>query len=437
MTDFRPLELDPLHPKRHLRILQTPFGPRAVYDSVSFCTRCGSCQQTCPTYVLTSEETFSPRGRNQAARLVIEGKLNPAKNQELLSRIVNSCLLCGRCTQACAGKIPTAEHMLEMRRALNTRALPGLLHALLSWRSRRPGLFRFTVRAGLVLRQAGAARLLRLTGLTRLKSLAWINHADDILPTRTPLLAKRLRQEQIPAATQQTALIYLPSLEAEFFMPDLAASTLKTAAGKRGALVWQNTPSGLFEYVYGNVRQSRRLVKNLIRRREQTAGGKLPLLTDSADVYLFLRRAPQLFEGFPRWQRKAREFAANVRFITDFMPKKPVRAAEINTPVRLDPSALFLREGEPFDSARKTLKTLFKKNFVECLYKDADTPAFGYSFVRHNLAKRVCLNAVRNIARTQTGTVFTLSGLSALELDFYLKQFYPYARADHFARLNG
>lgn len=433
MPDFRPLELDPLHPKRHLRALQTPFGARAVYDSVSFCTRCGSCQQACPTYILTAEETFSPRGRNQAVRLAAEGKLNPAQNKELLSRMVNACLLCGRCTQACAGKIPTAEHMLEMRRALNQRALPGLLQTLLSWRSRRPGLFRFIIRAGLILRRAGAARLLRLTGLTRLKSLAWINHADDILPARTPALSKRISQ----AHPKNPALIYLPSMEAEFFMPDLALSVLNTAAKKRGALIWRNTPSGLFEYVYGDLRQSRRLVKNLIRRRERAAGGKLSLLTDSADVYLFLRRAPQLFDRWPRWQKKAREFAENVLFITDFMPKKPARAAEINTPVRLDPSALFLREGEPFDSARKTLKTLFKKNFVECLYKDADTPAFGYSFVRHNLAKRVCLNAVRGIARTQTGTVFTLSGLSALELDFYLKQFYPYARADHFARLNG
>ena len=437
MSDFRPLELDPLHPKRHLRTLHTPFGPRAVYDSASFCTRCGSCQQACPTYVLTAEETFSPRGRNQAVRLAAEGKLNPAQNKELLSRLVNSCLLCGRCTQACAGKIPTAEHMLELRRTLNGRALPALLHTLLSWRSRRPGLFRFMVRAGLALRRAGAVRLLRLMGLTRLPGLAWINHADDILPARTPAFAKRLRQAKIPAAPQDPALIYLPSLEAEFFMPDLAASVLQTAAPKRGAHIWQNTPSGLFEYVYGNVRQSRRLVKNLIRRREQTGGGKLPLLTDSVDVYLFLRRAPQLFERWPRWQQKAREFAEHVLFITDFMPKKPARAAEIASPVRLDYSALFRREGEPFADAQKTLKTLFKKNFVECLYKDADTPAFGYGFVRHNLAERVCMDAVRSIARTQTGTVFTLSGLSALELDFCLKQFYPYAKADHFARLNG
>lgn len=437
MSDFRPLELDPLYPKRHLRTLHTPFGPRAVYDSASFCTRCGSCQQACPTYVLTAEETFSPRGRNQAVRLAAEGKLNPAHNKELLSQMVNSCLLCGRCTQACAGKIPTAEHMLELRRTLNERALPALLHTLLSWRSRRPGLFRFTVRAGLALRRAGAVRLLRLMGLTRLPGLTWINHADDILPARTPAFAKRLRQAQISTAPQDPALIYLPSLEAEFFMPNLAVSVLQTAAKKCGAHIWQNTPSGLFEYVYADVRQSRRLVKNLIRRREQTGDGKLPLLTDSVDVYLFLRRAPQLFDRWPRWQKKARTFAENVLFITDFMPKKPARAAEITASVRLDYSALFQREGEPFASAQKTLKTLFKKNFVECLYKDADTPAFGYSFVRHNLAKRVCMDAVRGIARTQTGTVFTLSGLSALELDFYLKQFYPYAKADHFARLNG
>ena len=120
------------------------------------------------------------------------------------------------------------------------------------------------------------------------------------------------------------------------------------------------------------------------------------------------------------------------------MPRKPAGTENFkNAPVRLDKGALFLREGKVFDKAQTTLKTLFKKNFVECLYKDADSPAFGYSFVRFNCAPEIWLRAVQSTARTQTGTVFTLSGLSALELNFYLKKFYPSAKADHFVRLNG
>lgn len=354
------------------------------------------------------------------------------KNKKRLEEMVNSCLLCGRCTQACAGKIPTAEHMLEMRRALHSRALPGLLQGLLSCRNKKPRVFAALVRTGLLLRRCGLVWALRKVGITSLPGLQWINHADDILPRkicRQPLHA--ISQPQEPT------LIYLPSLEAEFFMPSLAEAVLKQVQAKYRPVTWSNVSSGLFEYVYGDVRQSRRLLRRLILRHGQLAGGRLPLLTDSIDVYLFLLRAPQLFAQWPRWQQKAQDFVQHLRFITDEWNKKNKGTADVARRVRLDSSALFLREGPVFDEARKILKTQFKKNFVECLYKDADAPAFGYSFVRHNMGQRVLMDAVRSAARTQTGTVFTLSGLSALELNFYLKQFYPYAKADHLARLNG
>ena len=149
-------------------------------------------------------------------------------------------------------------------------------------------------------------------------------------------------------------------------------------------------------------------------------------------------RAPHLFAAWPKHRRQAQEFAKQLKFVTDILPRNPAGAEGFkNAPVRLDKGALFLREGKAFDKAQTILKTLFKKNFVECLYKDADAPAFGYSFVRFNRAPEICLRAVQSAARTQTGTVFTLSGLSALELNFYLKKFYPSAKADHFVRLNG
>ena len=438
MTDFFVPELDPLHPRRHLSALDTPFGRRSVYDSVSYCTRCGSCQQACPTYLLTAQETFSPRGRNQLVRLAAEGKLNLKKNRQLAEKILNTCLLCGRCTQACAGKIPTAEHMLELRRTLQTRALPRLLFGLLSLRGSHPRLFSAWVKTGLWLRRLGVVTLVRRCGLTRLAGLQWVNHADDILPDAPDRPQRTAWKQKDVLPQQEPTLIYLPSLEADFFMPSVALSTLTLVEQKKHRVqIWHNTASGLFEYVYGDIRQSRRLLRRLINRRAQTAGGSLPLLTDSIDVYLFLRRSPQLFTDWPRWRAKAEELAKSVLFVTDVWPRARLTQPDKETRVRLDASALFTREGAPFDKAHKILQTQFKKNFVECLYKDADTPAFGYSFVRQNLHHKICMSAVQGIARTQTGTVFTLSGLSALELNFYLKRFYPLAQADHLTRLNG
>lgn len=423
------------NPHKLLHALHTPFGKRSVYDSAAHCTRCGCCQQACPSLRVKKQETFSPRGRNQALRLLMEGKLDARAHKSLLEEMINSCTLCGRCVETCAGKIPTAEHMLELRRRLNLRALPGLLQAVLSLRNTSPALFKRLVRTGLILRQLGFIKLLRAAGLTRLSAFAWINRADQLLPRRTPELKKYLSRQNLAGTPQNPDLVYLPSMEAEFFLPGLAASVLKTASAKHRPTLWTNQSSGLFEYVYGDIRKSRRAVRRLIRRHEQT--GSLPLVTDSADVFIFLRRSTQLFSGNKRWEEKARRFAARVRFAAELLPKKPACAADVKTPVRLDYSALLSREGEPFDSAHKILKTLFKKNFVECLYTDADTPAFGYGFVRDNLMPDFALQTVRTIAQTQAATVFTLSGLSALELDYWLKRFYPSAQAEHVISLNG
>ncbi|HLF77008.1 MAG TPA: 4Fe-4S dicluster domain-containing protein, partial [Dehalococcoidia bacterium] len=43
-------------------------GPRA--EDLARCVHCGFCLQACPTYVITSLETESPRGRIALARAV-------------------------------------------------------------------------------------------------------------------------------------------------------------------------------------------------------------------------------------------------------------------------------------------------------------------------------------------------------------------------------
>ena len=87
--------------KKHLVQLQTPLGMRNVYDSVCFCNRCGMCAPVCPAYEAEPKESTSPRARNQALRLLLEGKIRAKQNRSTLEKLVTSCTLCGRCEQVC------------------------------------------------------------------------------------------------------------------------------------------------------------------------------------------------------------------------------------------------------------------------------------------------------------------------------------------------
>lgn len=411
--------------RAHLTSLHTAFGTRSVYDSICFCNRCGMCASVCPSYQQTQQEPFSPRGRNQACRQVLTGKVKKNKQeQQLLQEILLSCDLCGRCLQACPGQIPTAQHMLELRRRLGISLLPRSVSYLLRLWQSKP---RVVEKLGKIFCLVRRSEIIR--GFGWIFKLNWISHLLDICPAST--------SAPVIQAVEDPTLIYLPSFEAQVIMPWLFAQTYKLAIQQHHTLVWQHTASGLFEYVYGDVRQARRQVHQLILRHARTAKGQLPILTDSIDVYNFLVQVPQLFDSFPSFKRKATNFAKHVCFITDLLPDKPKLVVSFPGSIQLMPSALFSQQTKPISAAHQILHTLFKKNFVQCEYKDVNVSPCGYGFVKHTRAPDYALAAVQTVATHQTQTVFVLSGLAALELAFYLRKFYPTAHVRHIIELTG
>lgn len=406
----------------HLSTLQTPFGARNVYDSVCYCNRCGVCANACPSYRQRQQEPFSPRGRNQILRQLLTGKLKAKREHKLLQKVLASCTLCGHCVQHCPGQIPTPQHMLELRRRLGISLLPRTLVYLLRLRQTTPQLFAFIVKSEFFLRRTGCLKL-----ISYVSGFTWLKHALEILPSTVKI--------SMGVSVENPTLIYLPSLEAEFFMPALFKKTYQLAAQKHNVTVWQNTSSGLFEYVYGDLRRARKLVRAIITRHANIKGGTLPILTDSIDVYNFLIRSAELFVGFPTFEQKARDFAACVRYVTDLFPSELTKGSSFPIPVKLYSGAIFSQETLPQQKARQILSTLFEKNFVQCGYKDETVPPLGCGFVVHTSAPAYSVSAVRTIAAHQIQTVFVLSGLTALELAFYVRKFYPVAQARHIVEL--
>ena len=125
-----------------------------------------------------------------------------------------------------------------------------------------------------------------------------------------------------------------------------------------------------------------------------------------------------------------------VRFVTDFLPKK-VAATSVQMPVMLMSSALFSDESAAQVTAAKILQTHFKKNLVQCGYKDVALVPLGYNFSTQPTWKAYQLQVVRTVALHQVRTVFVLSGLAVLVLQHQLHRFYPSAQARHIATLNG
>jgi len=97
----------------------------------SRCVKCGLCLPECPTYQLTQNEAFSPRGRIALAAALEKKQTTP--DHQFRQRM-NSCLLCRRCEKLCPSGVKFGRIMDEARALQNDGhfGLQGLLNETIS-----------------------------------------------------------------------------------------------------------------------------------------------------------------------------------------------------------------------------------------------------------------------------------------------------------------
>jgi len=102
---------------RGRQFLNPYHGLQDIYASAKICNRCGACAQACPSYKALGAEIYSPRGRNQLLRFILDRRItNKAAKKDIL-RPAETCLMCGQCAASCAAFAPAAKHMRQIKRA--------------------------------------------------------------------------------------------------------------------------------------------------------------------------------------------------------------------------------------------------------------------------------------------------------------------------------
>ena len=390
------------------------------------CTRCNACVQSCPSYLLQREEMFAPRGRVQLLRLILENKLKPTENWQTISCAVQSCALCARCTQACAGQIPLAHQMIALRRASRLQSLPTLLYALITLKDKRPALFHTLLCTFGYLRRLGV-----VTAFGFLLP-AWLKHAHAIFPRKMISLRSILCGQNTQPA--QPDLIYLPSFVAEYLDGTLGHAALKITQIQNARILFHQ-PNGLFAYLYGKHTTALKQAKNLLRTWEKLSAARpLVLLTESVELYGFLKNYPVLFANLPGWKKRAETFAKHVKFITDFNFSDEKQLPS-STRVGLDDSTILYPAAALSERAQEILLTTANKNMVHCRYSRFPVPVAGRAFAYPAQAQQWVLAHIRDVAQNQLTNIYCLSGWAALELNAALARYYPGTQAKHFAFL--
>ncbi|MBI3547554.1 MAG: (Fe-S)-binding protein [Elusimicrobia bacterium] len=422
--------------------LRTDLGDRSAYDAASQCNRCGYCEQACPTYVVTGDEGKSARGRNQLVRLMLENKLKDPKSvQDALA----TCLLCGACTTVCYAHVPTADLVLEGRRALRaSEPVPVLMKVLGELVERRPRLLAVLLKGANILKRLGVSRLASRTHVLRLLGMAGLEEAErHVEEAPLSFLGERLRRDPELAPSADARWAYFAPCGPNYLYPRVGEATtyvLKKTAGPGTFL--DNPCCGLLFYNYGDLEAARRMARRNIENYEERADG-LPVWGDCSSCVAHLKTYPQMFLDDAGWRARAEAFAKNVKDAAEMSssavpppaPRAPTSDPRGCTYTYHD--SCRARNGEGIVAQpRLLMKTMCGDGYRELPEAGWCCGGAGaFAFTQPELSDEILKRKIANIAKTQAQVVATSSTSCLIQIARGLKKYYSECRVVHVSEL--
>jgi glycolate oxidase iron-sulfur subunit len=395
-----------------LERLLTDLGERSDYDAASQCSRCGYCEQSCPTYVATGREALSPRGRNQLVRLLIEGKLeDPSSAKEAL----DTCMLCSACTTTCYAHVPTADIVLEGRRMLRDKA-PWLARAASRLLVSAPRLFDWLLRGAHLAKRLGLAALARPVLRRVLPALA--EAEAHVKEAPLVFLSERLRRRRWGAGPRW---LYFAACGTNYLFPRAGLATVSVLLRQRGEGAFLDAGCcGLVANNYGELADARALAKRVIERAERFPD--VPVVADCSSCVSFLKTYPQLFVSDKAWRSRAERFSSRVEDAVEALEAK-IDAGKAVT---------------YHESCRACHGQGLKKPAgLSCApLAESDVCCGGagaFAFSEPDLSDEVLRRKIGKIAESGAQTVLASSTSCLIQLARGLRKYYPSGTVEHFS----
>ena len=389
------------------------------------CVHCGLCLNACPTYIETSLETESPRGRIALMKAVNEGRLG------ISQRVVShweTCLQCRACEAVCPSGVPFGR-LME-----NTRAQV-LQHRKESWRLRLvKALFLRGALPHPTRLRLGAA-LLRIYQRCGIQTLVRGSRLLKLLPgdvaeleAGLPSISRRFfgpSSQIFPATGERKMTVGLLS---GCVMPLVHGPTMEatvralTRNGCDVAVPVGQGCCGALNLHSGDIGMARNMARRNIDVFLDAAVEKI--VVSSAGCGSAMKEYLEILKDDPRYMEKAERFSGMTVDVTEFLvslPFDPPRGEVRKRITYQDPC--HLAHAQRITQAPRTiLNSIPGLDFVEMEDSSRCCGAAGvYSITQKELSNRLLESKMKNVAATGADTIVTANPGCAIQLQTGLR----------------
>ncbi|HJZ59412.1 MAG TPA: heterodisulfide reductase-related iron-sulfur binding cluster [Gemmataceae bacterium] len=410
-------------------------GPHIDYELVLDCVHCGLCTASCPTYVETSNEADSPRGRIYLMRQVIDGTL--ALDEDVKHHL-DLCLNCRACETACPSGVqygrliePFREYMSEKEPGRQVQTLNALQRFLLfhvfpyRWRNR------LCLAPARLMQWTGLDWLLRKTRLDRLLP-GPLRAMKDMLPDLKPHYGQ-LPEVLEPEGPRRARVALFLGCVADALYPETNYATARVLQ-KNGCEVWiprNQACCGALHYHAAMEPEAREFAA---KNCEAFGASTLPdfdkldaIITNAAGCGAQLKDYAHMMHGTPHAEAAAR-FQGKVRDVSEFLmalgPVKPTHPLPIRATYH---DACHLRHAQQIARPpRALLEMIPGLELVPLAESELCCGAAGsYNLTQPEMAERLGERKAANIAATGAKALFTGNVGCLMQITRHLKKTHP------------
>jgi glycolate oxidase iron-sulfur subunit len=387
-------------------------------EDLARCVHCGFCLQACPTYLQLGLENDSPRGRIQLARALVEDQIEVTPSVALHFDL---CLACRACETACPSGVPYGR-IIEGARALvqTNSARP------LSWRVRSIALRLLFARPWRLRLAFGALRLYQstlLAGLLRRVLPRKLREMEQMLP-RLP--KRRFEAKPVAAEPQgemKATVVMLDGCVMPIAYPQTNEATVRVLA-RNGCRVLMPSQGccGALHLHNGDPEAARRLARRNIDAFLAT--GADAIIVNSAGCGSTMKEYGDLFAADPMYAARAKQFAAMVKDVAEFLaeiPFEPPRAG-LDARVTYQDSCHLAHAQRIRDAPRRLLRSIPGLELVEMATPDRCCGSAGiYNVTQTDMSRRILADKMDDALTTKPDVIATANPGCMLQLELGLR----------------